>query len=130
MSIEEIRRLSYGPGSDSAGQGSTGRGLATGDGPAFGEMLKATSLAHQGLNFSKHAARRMGERGIAMDNQLLGNLEQAVEGARLKGAKDVAVIGRQGVFIVNVPNNVVVTTMSADDMKDKIFTNIDSAVIM
>ena len=72
----------------------------------------------------------MGERGIAMDNQLLGNLEQAVEGARLKGAKDVAVIGRQGVFIVNVPNNVVVTTMSADDMKDKIFTNIDSAVIM
>ena len=65
-----------------------------------------------------------------MDNQLLGNLEQAVEGARLKGAKDVAVIGRQGVFIVNVPNNVVVTTMSADDMKDKIFTNIDSAVIM
>ena len=41
-----------------------------------------------------------------------------------------AVIGRQGVFIVNVPNNVVVTTMSADDMKDRIFTNIDSAVIM
>ncbi len=65
-----------------------------------------------------------------MDNQLLGNLEQAVEGARQKGAKDVAVIGSQGIFIVNVPNNVVVTTMSADDMKDKIFTNIDSAVIM
>lgn len=129
MSIQEIRRLSYGPGSDSAGQGSAGQSLTTG-GTAFGEMLKATSLAHQGLNFSKHAAKRMGERGIAMDNQLLGNLEQAVEGARQKGAKDVAVIGRQGVFIVNVPNNVVVTTMSADDMKDKIFTNIDSAVIM
>lgn len=53
-----------------------------------------------------------------------------MEGARQKGAKDVAVIGSQGIFIVNVPNNVVVTTMSADDMKDKIFTNIDSAVIM
>ncbi|MCI8276203.1 MAG: flagellar operon protein, partial [Lachnospiraceae bacterium] len=66
----------------------------------------------------------------AMDNELLGGLEQAVRGAREKGAKDVAVIGRQGVFIVNVPNNVVVTTMSADDMKDRIFTNIDSAVIM
>lgn len=128
MSINEVQRLSYGPGGDSAGQGSTGQGL-TGS-SVFGEMLKATSLAHQGLNFSKHAAKRMGERGIAMDNQLLGNLEQAVEGARQKGAKDVAVIGRQGVFIVNVPNNVVVTTMSADDMKDKIFTNIDSAVIM
>ncbi len=128
MNIAEIQKLQYGPGGDRAGQLNAGQG-STG-GSAFSEMLKAKSLAHQGLNFSKHAARRMGERGIAMDNQLLGNLEQAVEGARQKGAKDVAVIGSQDIFIVNVPNNVVVTTMSADDMKDKIFTNIDSAVIM
>ena len=128
MNIAEIQKLQYGPGGDRAGQWNAGQGST--DGSAFSEMLKAKSLTHQGLNFSKHAARRMGERGIAMDNQLLGNLEQAVEGARQKGAKDVAVIGSQGIFIVNVPNNVVVTTMSADDMKDKIFTNIDSAVIM
>ena len=53
-----------------------------------------------------------------------------MEQARQKGAKDVAVIGRQGVFIVNVPNNIVVTTMSQDDTDKKIFTNIDSAVLM
>ncbi len=126
MSINEIQKLPYGAGNIS--QGSTGQNPA--GSAAFGELLKARTLESQGLNFSKHAAKRMGERGIAMDNQLMGDLEQAVEGARLKGAKDVAVIGRQGVFIVNVPNNVVVTTMSADDMKDRIFTNIDSAVIM
>lgn len=82
------------------------------------------------LNFSKHAAKRMDERGMTIDNQLLGNLEHAVEEARKKGSRDVAVIGSQGVFIVNVPNNTVVTTMSQDDMKDRIFTNIDSAVLM
>ena len=53
-----------------------------------------------------------------------------MEEARRKGARDVAVIGSQGVFIVNVPNNVVVTTMTQDDMKDRVFTNIDSAVLM
>ncbi|MCI8549190.1 MAG: flagellar operon protein [Lachnospiraceae bacterium] len=126
MSINEIQKLPYGAGNIS--QGSTGQNPV--GSAAFGELLKARTLESQGLNFSKHAAKRMGERGIAMDNQLMGDLEQAVEGARLKGAKDVAVIGRQGVFIVNVPNNVVVTTMSAEDMKDRIFTNIDSAVIM
>jgi len=88
--------------------------------PDFGEML----------NFSKHAAKRLDERGIDLDNHLLGNLEHAVEEARRKGAKDVAVISSQGVFIVNVPNNVVVTTISQDDMKEKVFTNIDSAVFM
>lgn len=72
----------------------------------------------------------MDERNIPMNDSLLGNLEHAVSEARKKGAKDVAVIGRQGVFIVNVPNNVVVTTMSEDDMKNRTVTNIDSAVFM
>lgn len=86
--------------------------------------------AREGLNFSKHAAKRMNERGIAVDSQLMSDLEHAVDGARKKGARDVAVIGAQGVFIVNVPNNTVVTTMSQSDMKERVFTNIDSAVIL
>ena len=72
----------------------------------------------------------MNERGIAVDNQLMSDLEHAVEDARKKGARDVAIIGKQGVFIVNVPNNTVVTTMSQNDMKERVFTNIDSAVLM
>lgn len=83
-----------------------------------------------GLNFSKHAAKRLDERGITVDNQLMSDLEHAVEGARKKGAKDVAVIGAQGVFIVNVPNNMVVTTMGQQDMRERVFTNIDSAVLL
>ena len=50
--------------------------------------------------------------------------------SRKKGARDAAIIGKQGVFIVNVPNNTVVTTMSQNDMKERVFTNIDSAVLM
>ncbi|MCI8513189.1 MAG: flagellar operon protein [Lachnospiraceae bacterium] len=127
MNINEIHKL---PGGRNSGIGQINIDRDLAGESAFGEMLKTKSLESQGLNFSKHAAKRMDERGIAMSDQLLGSLEQAVEGARQKGARDVAVIGRQGVFIVNVPNNVVVTTMSADDMKDRIFTNIDSAVIL
>lgn len=97
-------------------------------GASFGELLRGK--VNESLNFSKHAAKRMDERGIHMDSRLLGNLEQAVEAARQKGARDVAVIGREGVFIVNVPNNIVVTTMSQDDTEKKILTNIDSAVLM
>ena len=95
---------------------------------SFEKLLQES--AREGLNFSKHAAKRMNERGISMDSQLMSNLEHAVEGARKKGARDVAVIGAQGVFIVNVPNNTVVTTMSQSDMRERVFTNIDSAVLM
>ena len=99
-----------------------------GTGLDFQTMLQ--ERAGESLNFSKHAAKRMNERGIAVDNQLMSDLEHAVEDARKKGARDVAIIGKQGVFIVNVPNNTVVTTMSQNDMKERVFTNIDSAVLM
>ncbi len=94
------------------------------------ERLLRQQAGGDGLSFSKHAAKRMNERGLAFDSQLMSNLEHAVEDARKKGARDVAVIGAQGVFIVNVPNNTVVTTMSQSDMKERVFTNIDSAVLM
>lgn len=109
------------------GQNKTAPGTG-GNKTGFDALLQEKAKA--GLNFSKHAAKRMTERGIAVDNQLMSDLEHAVEGARKKGAKDVAIIGRQGVFIVNVPNNTVVTTMCENDMRERVFTNIDSAVLM
>lgn len=126
MEMNGVQRLEH--GHIGAGGQTTGSAGASGDQPVFEDLLQ--QRAKEGLNFSKHAARRMNERGIAVDSQMMNDLETAVEGARKKGAKDVAVISAQGVFIVNVPNNTVVTTMSQSDMKERVFTNIDSAVLM
>ena len=84
----------------------------------------------QKVRFSKHAAARVEQRGIEVTDNLLNDLNQAVGKAREKGAKDVVVIGQQGAFIVNIPNNIVVTTMTSQEMKQNIFTNIDSAVLL
>lgn len=102
----------------------------TGSQVQFAELLQNKSNKAQSVQFSKHAAQRVQQRGIEMTDSLLNNLNQAVKKAQAKGAKDVVVIGESGAFIVNVPNNIVVTTMSGAEMKDNIFTNIDSAVLM
>ena len=100
-------------------------------GTSFQEQLtKLQKEAKEDLSFSKHAVRRLEERNIEMNDGLMDDLRNAVSEAKKKGARDVAVIGRQGIFIVNVPNNVVVTTMAEDDMRNKTLTNIDSAVFM
>ncbi len=96
----------------------------------FADLLQQEADKAQSVQFSKHAARRVQERGINMTDTLLSNLNQAVQKARAKGARDVVIIGENGAFIVNVPNNVVVTTMSGTEMKENIFTNIDSAVLI
>lgn len=99
----------------------------TGD---FGTLLQEQLNKNSELQFSKHAKERVCERGIELTPNLLNNLTDAVNKARVKGAKDIVVIDDTGAFIVNVTNNVVVTTMNSNEMKQNIFTNIDGAVII
>ena len=98
-------------------------------GSSFSDVLNSR-IGEEKLHFSKHAAERANQRGIEVTTSFLDDLQSAVEKARLKGAKDVVIISERGAFIVNVPNNTVVTTMSGNEMKENIFTNIDSAVLL
>lgn len=95
----------------------------------FADALQE-ELGKNSVQFSKHATQRMETRGVEMTPGLLNSLNQAVDKARAKGAKDVAVIGVDNAFIVNVPNNTVITTMTQLEMRENIFTNIDSAVLI
>lgn len=97
---------------------------------SFAKMMQAELGRAEGIRFSKHAAQRVQERGIVVSDRLMTDLNQAVEKAKLKGARDVVIIGKDGAFIVNVPHNLIVTTMNDAEMKENIFTNIDSAVIL
>ncbi len=97
---------------------------------SFTDILNKEIESSSNLQFSKHAINRMNERGIDVNQNLQNDLNAAVEKARSKGAKDVVIISPNSAFIVNVPNNMVVTTMSQNEMKDNIFTNIDSAIIL
>ena len=97
---------------------------------SFEEILKNQIRENKELKFSKHAQERVAQRGIEVTPTLISDLDKAVDKARDKGAKDVAVIGQNEAFIVNVPNNVVVTAMSYLELKNSVFTNIDSAVIL
>ena len=99
---------------------------------SFGEMLREQIAASEtgALQFSKHAQQRVEQRGIEITDDLLNDLNSAVSRAREKGSKDVVVIDKNGAFIVNIPNNTVITAMSDSEMRENIFTNIDSAVIM
>ncbi len=106
------------------------RGAAGGVAGSFGQLLQERMNQQQGVQFSKHAAQRVQQRGIQVTENLLNSINEAVDKARAKGAKDVVIISSQGAFIVNVPNNTVITSMSGSEMRDNIFTNIDSAVLV
>lgn len=82
------------------------------------------------MAFSKHALSRAEERGIEVTPTLLERLGDSVERAEAKGATNILALDQSLAFIVNVPNNRVITALSEAEMKDSIFTNIDGAVFL
>ena len=102
-------------------------------GSSFGAVLQQElerSQATRQVAFSKHALSRVEERGIEVTPTLLERLGDSVERAEAKGATNILALDQSLAFIVNVPNNRVITALSEAEMKDSIFTNIDGAVFL
>ena len=98
---------------------------------SFQEILQQKALPGTGnLKFSKHAMGRLADRNIELSDSQLERLQSAAQKAGQKGIRDSLVIMDQLAFIVNVPNQTVVTAMDSTETMDNIFTNINGAVMI
>lgn len=97
-----------------------------------GAELKASGNlgARKQLQFSQHAIERLLTRGLSLGPEQLSKLEQAWEKASAKGSRDALVLMDGLAAILSVKNKTVVTLMDASQLKENVFTNIDSAVVM
>lgn len=102
-------------------------------GQDFGAIMQQTVLQkqqEQSVNFSKHAQQRVEERGIELTPDLMERLAGATEKAQEKGAVNILAFGAEQAFIINVPQSRVITTMTSAEMRERVFTNIDAAVLL
>lgn len=80
------------------------------------------------VKFSSHAMKRLESRNIQLSDKDLNRIQDAVQKAESKGAKDSLVMMDNTAFIVNIPNKTVVTAMEVAGSNENVFTNIDSVV--
>ena len=117
----------------SSGSISVGNGLLRvnrfGRDLSFQDVLKARLENESGIKFSAHALDRLNERGIILGSEDISRLSGAVAKAGGKGANDSLILIDDKAFIVSISNKTVVTAMTGDNIKNNVFTNIDSAVI-
>lgn len=91
----------------------------------------ATQVAvKEGIKFSNHAIDRMRTRGITFSPEDVSRLSEAVGKAAAKGSKDSLILMNDSALIVSVKNNTVVTVMDKNALKENVFTNIDSTIVM
>lgn len=117
------------------GHGPTG----TGSPQSFGEILRSRQgiadakppppIPAPEVRFSAHAQTRLQSRRIALDAGQIDRLQGAVQKAAGKGSRDALVLMDDLAMVVSVTNRTVVTVVDKENLKQNVFTNIDSAVI-
>ncbi len=95
---------------------------------SFDQLLQK-KIAQNGVKFSRHAVDRMNSRGIAFSANQLERLEKAISQVEAKGGKESLVMIDDTALVVSVKNDTVVTVVDKQQLKNNVFTNIDSAVI-
>ena len=111
---------------DTAGKKKT-TGIPQPTGATFQQILEQKQAQSTELRFSKHANERLASRNIQLSTEQRERLNGGVEKASQKGIRDSLVMVDNMAFIVNVTNRTVITAVGEGD--DKIFTNIDGAII-
>jgi flagellar operon protein len=102
----------------------TPKAPAPGTGPDFAGILQDQ------LKVSGHAKTRLESRNIQLGKAEWDRVLEGVNRAAAKGAKESLVMIDDVALVVSVKNRTVITAVDQANLKDNVFTNIDSAVIV
>lgn len=87
------------------------------------------ALGEGEVTFSAHASERLARRGLRISEGDRHRIGEAVRNVGTRGGRTSLVLLDEVALIVNVPSRTVVTALGTGTPGDKVFTNIDSAVI-
>ena len=97
----------------------------------FADVLQEQLLRTvEGVKFSAHAVERLRARAINLTPVDMGKIDEAVRLATAKGARESLLLTDKAAFVLSVKNRTVITVVDSAHMKENVFTNIDSAVIL
>lgn len=100
------------------------------DKDSFKSMLTEMLRKNSEVNFSKHAVKRAIDHNIELTDENLSRLNVGVKMASEKNLEEPLILVGNTAFLVNIPNNTVITAVDSSDMKGNVFTNIDGTVII
>lgn len=131
MDIQHLQRVREAQRIQRPGHAGSSSKPAVDDRESFRELLNQEQVRSAGeVKLSAHAQSRIQQRRIPMTVQDMEQLNQAVLKAEAKGARESLILMQNKGFIVSVPNKTVITAIDQAQMRDNIFTNIDSTIIV
>ncbi|WP_096189122.1 TIGR02530 family flagellar biosynthesis protein [Evansella halocellulosilytica] len=95
------------------------------------QKLLNESLDHKNdLKISKHAEKRLQDRGIDIRPETWEEIHDKVKAAKDKGVVDSLVVTNSAALIVSAKNETVITAMDREEAETQVFTNINGAILI
>lgn len=101
----------------------------TNAGKSFAEILDENQRNME-VKLSAHAQERLKQQNITISQQDMNRITEATNELQKKGSRESLMILRDLALVVSINNRTIVTAVDKSRQKDRIFTNIDSTVIL
>ncbi|MFV8827156.1 TIGR02530 family flagellar biosynthesis protein [Alkalihalobacterium sp. APHAB7] len=96
----------------------------------FHDILQTEINSTKGIKLSKHAEKRMQDRGISINQDQWTAIENKLKEAKSKGISDSLVVLNHAALVVNAKNNTVITALDRTEASTQIFTNINGTILI
>ncbi len=94
------------------------------------QVQQGLEQQEKAIRLSAHAVQRLEERDISLTIQERIDLGQAITLLNDKGARNALIVREDAAFVVNVPNRTLITAISQQELQQRVFTQIDSTMLI
>lgn len=96
----------------------------------FEKILDKSINKNENFSISNHAAARIKERNINFNEVDMKKINDGINKADEKGAKDCLILYKDVALVASIKNRTIITAVDKENSKDNVFTNIDSVVLL
>ncbi|APC41144.1 TIGR02530 family flagellar biosynthesis protein [Clostridium estertheticum] len=100
------------------------------DKSAFNNILDKQVKKEECFTISSHAAQRLNSRNINLDDADRKKINEGINMADSKGAKQSLILYKDMALITSIKNRTVITAMDKNQSTGNVITNIDSVVMI
>ncbi len=96
----------------------------------FNKILNKQIKKEECFTISSHAAQRLNTRNIDFNDDDMKKINQGINMAEGKGAKQSLILYKDMALITSIKNRTVITALGKNESEASIITNIDSVVMI
>lgn len=96
----------------------------------FEKMLDESINKSTGFSISNHAAERIKDRNISLNENDMKKINEGINEANKKGSKDCLILYKDVALVASIKNRTIITAVDKKSSKGNVFTNIDSVVLL